>query len=218
MKMKKGKVNFKDLKLNLKKFTFSMLGIFLTCLGVAFNNNTGLGNDPVGMVYDGLRVAFNIPILKLGYVSNFLNIGLMLILLLIGRRYLNIGTLMYLLPYGLFVTFGSNLYVSIFPKQTWLTSSLGGLLGVSFYYIGISLFVAADIGVDPFNGLMLTLRDISGWSLRKSKVIFDAFLILLGLLLGGKLGLITAITAVTTGPVLQLLSGWFKQKLMMGVT
>lgn len=45
-------------RLSLKKISVAMIGIFLVCIGVAFNNNTGLGNDPVGIIYDGLRSFF----------------------------------------------------------------------------------------------------------------------------------------------------------------
>lgn len=204
------KINTNISKLNLKKITIALLGIFLVCIGVAFNNNTGLGNDPVGIIYDGIRVTFHISRINLGFVSNFINIGLIIILVLIGRRYVNIGTFMYLIPYGFFITIGSNLYPLIFRNNEILTRCLGGAVGISIYYIGISLFVAADIGVDPFNGFMLTIRDRMGWSIRRSKITVDIVMMTLGFLMGGKFGLITIITALTTGPTIQFLSSWIQ--------
>lgn len=200
-------------RISIKKIISAMTGIFLVCIGVAFNNNTGLGNDPVGIIYDGLRVAFNIPIIKLGYISNIVNIVLIVILLLIGRHYVNIGTAMYLIPYGLFITIGSNIYPMIFKNMDIITSGLGAICGISLYYLGISMFVAADIGIDPFNGFMMTIRDKSGWSIRRSKITFDVCLVIIGIILGGKFGIITIITAITTGPTIQFLSGVFKEKL-----
>lgn len=43
-----------------KTIALALLGIFLVCMGVAFNNNTQLGNDPVGIIYDGLRTTFHL--------------------------------------------------------------------------------------------------------------------------------------------------------------
>ncbi|WP_172188431.1 YczE/YyaS/YitT family protein [Lentilactobacillus kribbianus] len=208
-----GDVTTTKSRLTVKKVVVAMLGIFLVCLGVAFNNNTGLGNDPVGIVYDGIRAAFHIPLVRLGFVSNFINVGLVIILWLIGRHYVNIGTAMYLIPYGLFITIGSHLYPLIFTSHTLPTRLLGAAVGISLYYVGISLFVAADIGVDPFNGFMLTIRDRTGWSIRRSKITFDVVLMTAGFLLGGKFGLITIVTALTTGPTIQALGGWFQQHL-----
>lgn len=200
-------------KVNIKKILLAIFGVFLVCIGVAFNNNTNLGNDPVGIVYDGIRVMFNLKPVHLGYVSNFINIALIIILLVLGRRYVSIGTALYLLPYGFFITIGSRLYPIIFSGKDILTRLMGGTTGIALYYVGISLFVATEIGVDPFNGIMLTIRDKTGWSIRKSKIIFDICLTSLGVLLGGKFGLITLIAATSTGPVIQTLGGWFKEYL-----
>lgn len=198
-----------------KTIALALLGIFLVCMGVAFNNNTQLGNDPVGIIYDGLRTTFHLEQAQLGTVSNYLNVVLIIGLFFMGRHYASWGTLMYLVPYGVFVSIGSALYPMIFTSTTLLGRSLGGLVGISLYYLGISLFVAADIGVDPFNGFMLTLRDKTGWSMRRSKITFDGALIIMGVLLGGKFGIITILTALTTGPTIQALSSIFRKRLIL---
>ena len=198
-----------------KTVALAFLGIFLVCIGVAFNNNTQLGNDPVGIIYDGLRTTFHLEQAQLGTVSNYLNVVLIVALFFIGRHYASWGTLMYLVPYGVFVSIGSYLYPLIFTSTTLLGRSIGGVAGISLYYLGISLFVAADIGVDPFSGFMLTLRDFTGWSMRRSKITFDVGLIIIGILLGGKFGIITILTALTTGPTIQALSSVFRKRLIL---
>lgn len=198
-----------------KTIALALLGIFLVCMGVAFNNNTQLGNDPVGIIYDGLRTTFHLEQAQLGTVSNYLNVVLIIGLFFMDRHYASWGTLMYLVPYGVFVSIGSALYPMIFTSTTLLGRSLGGLVGISLYYLGISLFVAADIGVDPFSGFMLTLRDKTGWSMRRSKITFDGALIIMGVLLGGKFGIITILTALTTGPTIQALSSIFRKRLIL---
>lgn len=211
----KWKFNKSDFpRITPKKLFVSIIGIALVCIGVAFNNNTMFGNDPVGMVYDGIRNTLNYNQAELGVVSNYINIGLILILLFFGRRYVNIGTLLYLIPYGLLVTFGSQLYQFLFDNDIYFHRILGGLIGCTFYYIGISLFVASNIGVDPFTGLMLTLRDKTKWSMRRAKVTMDICLIVIGFLLGGKFGIITILTALTTGPAIQYLSQLFEEKFL----
>lgn len=198
-------------RFTIKRITLAMIGIFLVCIGVAFNNNTNLGNDPVGIIYDGIRVTFGVPKINLGIVSNFINIGLLILLFIVGRHYANLGSLMYLIPYGFFILIGSHLYLTLFPANTQLMRITGGIIGISLYYLGISLFICADMGVDPFSGFMLALRDHMGWSLRRSKITFDVVLIFIGILLGGKFGVITLITVCTTGPAIQYLSGKFKK-------
>ncbi|MGH4122236.1 MAG: YczE/YyaS/YitT family protein [Clostridium sp.] len=197
--------------LSFKSVSISMLGIFIVCIGVSFNNNTQLGNDPIGIVYDGVRAFWGLSYLQLGYVSNFINIGLLLILYLFGRKYLNVGTFLYLIPYGVFISIGSHLYPHIFTSDALGIRLLAGGFGCLIYYIGISLFVASNIGVDPFNGFMLTIRDKTGWSISRSKITMDIVLTIIGFLLGGKFGIITIVTAITTGPAIQFFSGIFKK-------
>lgn len=197
--------------LSFKSVITSMIGIFTVCIGVSFNNNTLLGNDPVGIIYDGVRAFWGLSYLQLGYVSNFINIGLLLILYLFGRKYLNIGTFLYLIPYGIFISIGSHLYPHIFTSDALGIRILAGGVGCLIYCIGISLFVASNIGVDPFNGFMLTIRDNMKWSIRRSKITMDIVLTILGFLLGGKFGIITIFTACTTGPAIQFFSGIFKK-------
>ena len=191
----------------------AIIGVFLVCVGVAINNNTQLGNDPVGLIYDGIRQAAQLSHAQLGVVSNYINIGLIIILFFFGRKYINVGTLIYLVPYGFFISIGSYLYTVVFVGNTLWIRGLAGLVGCSLYYLGISLFVASNIGVDPFNGLMLTLRDKTGWSIRRSKITMDVVLIIAGVLLGGRFGAITILTALTTGLAIQYLSQLFSQLL-----
>lgn len=197
--------------ITVKKVTLSLIGIFVVCIGLAFNNNTLLGNDPVGIVYDGVRAFFHLSRMQLGFVSNFINVVLIAFLYFFGRKYLNIGTFLYLIPYGTFISIGSYLYPIIFTNDQLVTRLLAGLVGTSFYYLGISIFVASEIGVDPFNGFMLTIRDFTGWSIRRSKITMDVVLTAVGFALGGTFGLITVVTALTTGPAIQFLSGIFKK-------
>ncbi|ETA74329.1 YczE/YyaS/YitT family protein [Ligilactobacillus equi] len=198
-------------RFTIKRISIAMIGIFLVCIGVAFNNNTNLGNDPVGIIYDGIRASFGIPRINLGMVSNYINIGLLILLFIVGRHYASFGSFMYLIPYGFFVLLGSHLYLLLFPGEALMIRIVGGIVGISLYYIGISLFISADIGVDPFSGFMLTLRDYTKWSLRRTKITFDVVMICIGMLLGGRFGVITLITVCTTGPVIQYLGEKFKK-------
>ncbi|MDT2464409.1 hypothetical protein P7D98_00795 [Enterococcus avium] len=198
-------------KLSIKKILFSLLGILSVCIGVAFNNNTLLGNDPIGMFYDGLRIFFNFERSQLGLVSNFINFFLLIILFIFGKKYFNIGTFLYLIPYGLFVSIGSYLYSSFFDYPNLIFRIFMGIIGCSLYYIGIGIFISCNIGTDPFNGLTFTLRDKLGWSLRKTKIALDVCLTIVGFLLGGTLGIITVFTAFTTGPAIQYLSPKFSK-------
>ncbi|MDF2484665.1 MAG: hypothetical protein K0R46_833, partial [Herbinix sp.] len=193
-------------KISIIRITFALLGILFVGVGVAFNVANQLGNDPIGLIYDGMLHTLGLSAASLGTVSNIMNASLIALLLIIGRRYINIGTIIYILPYGFFVNFGLQLYRS-FALDTLSGRILIGILGCLLIYLGVAIFIAVDIGLDPFTGIVMVVRDKFKADFRKVKIIFDLSLIILGILLGGRIGAITIITALTAGPTIQWLSG-----------
>lgn len=173
-------------------------------LGLAMNNRAHLGNDPVGIVYDGIRCAANLTPEQLGMASNAVNIALVVLLFFIGRHYISIGTLIYFLPYGTFVSIGNKICSELFLSETFIARVGLSVLGCLLLYLGIAIYIVVDIGTDPFTGLVLVIRDRLQKEYRLVKIGYDVALIVLGALLGGKLGVVTVITALLGGPVIQM--------------
>lgn len=197
------------------KIVWALFGIMLVSFGVAFNAGTLFGNDPIGIIYDGVRNVANLSPEKLGFISNFVNYGLIILLLFVGRRYINIGTFVYILPYGTFVSIGTKIYESLFVQELFASRLLAAVLGCSMVYIGVGIYIAMDIGLDPFTGVVMVLADALKWDYRKTKICFDICMIVLGTVLGGKLGVITIVTALTAGPCIQFVGNFVKKRMKM---
>lgn len=98
----------KSKKEQMARILLALAGIVLVGIGISFNAASALGNDPIGIVYDGIRNAAGLSSQQLGMASNITNIILLVIVFFTGRRYVNIGTLIYLAPYGLVVSLGER--------------------------------------------------------------------------------------------------------------
>ena len=195
-------------KVTAKSVLIALIGVLLVGVGVAFNNCAGLGNDPVGIVYDGIRNVTGMGAEQLGLASNIVNLSLALLVFFAGRKYISVGTLVYLLPYGLFVELGILLYQLLAPETGGLAVQIAfSVVGCLLLYLGVAVYITMDIGVDPFTGIVLVIRDAVKKEYRIVKIIFDITMIILGTVLGGKLGAVTIITALTAGPVIQFFSG-----------
>ncbi len=194
------------MKIDLKRILFALLGIFLVGIGIAFNSSSNLGNDPVGIVYDGVRNALSLTAEQLGAASNYVNFSIIALLFFIGRKYVNIGTFIYVLPYGFFVNIGKIMYSQIFVSDTILVRWFSVIIGCLLLYTGVAIFIAVNIGLDPFTGLVMVIADKVKKEFRVVKIIFDIFMIILGVVLGGRLGIITIITALCAGPLIQYFS------------
>lgn len=191
----------------------AIVGIFFIGTGVAFNAAAALGNDPIGIMYDGIRNVAKLSPEQLGMASNIVNISLVVLVLLLNRHYINIGTLIYIVPYGTIVDMGRKIYYVMFKVQTLSTQIIGAGLGCLFLYLGVAMFIAADIGLDPFTGIVMVLRDKCKKEYKVVKICFDIVCILIGFILGGKIGIITILTAATAGPVIQLFADCIKKQL-----
>lgn len=188
------------------RILIAFIGVVMIGIGVSFNAQAALGNDPIGIVYDGIRTTMHFSSDQLGTASNIVNLVLIVIVFWMDRRYVDIGTLVYIIPYGVIVNVGAKLYHALFHVQQLPTQILAAVIGCTLLYVGVGIYIAADIGVDPFSGLVLALTDKVKKEYQTVKVTFDLICILVGFVLGGKLGAITIITALTAGPCIQFVS------------
>ena len=193
-------------RIDIRKCLIAVLGILLVGVGVSFNAMAQLGNDPVGIFYDGIRNALGLSQEQLGLASNIVNIILTIFLFFAGRRYLNLGTLIYILPYGVCVDIGTFLYTKIFVVDALWCQILACITGCLLLYAGVAIFIAMDIGLDPMTGVSMVIRDWLHWDYKKAKWLFDGCMTLLGFLLGGTLGVVTILAALTAGPVIQYIA------------
>ena len=194
-------------RIELRKCLIAVVGILLVGVGVSFNAMAQLGNDPVGIFYDGIRNAMGLNQEQLGLASNVVNVLLAVFLFFTGRKYLNLGTLIYILPYGMCVDVGTFLYSKIFVAEALWCQILACVAGCLLLYLGVAIFIAMDIGLDPMTGVAMVVRDWLKWDYKRAKWLFDGCMTLLGFLLGGTLGVVTILSAITAGPAIQYLAG-----------
>ena len=199
--MEEGKISFSAI-------LAALVGVLLIGIGVAFNNCTGLGNDSVGIVYDGIRVFFGLSQSQLGWVSNAVNGGILVLLLFAGRKYVSVGTLVYFVPYGMCINIGNKLYEILVKAEGPGTQIAFSAAGCFLLYLGVAMFITMDIGVDPFTGVVLLLAEKTGKEFRTVKMIFDFVMIILGWSLGGRAGMVTIVTALTAGPCISILQDY----------
>ena len=79
------------------------------------------------------------------------------------------------------------------------------LLGVATCGLATALYIGAQLGRGPRDGLMTGLARRTGLSLRLVRTALEVSVVLIGLLLGGELGLGTVVFALTIGPIAQAL-------------
>jgi len=198
-----------------KKILAAIIGVFLIGVGVAFNSCAGLGNDPIGIVYDGIRSAAGLSAAQLGMGSNIVNVSLVILLLIVGRKYISLGTVIYFVPYGFFVSVGEHIYSALVQSESMMVRAGFSVAGCLLLYLGVAIYIVVDMGVDPFTGIVLVICDKVKKEYRVVKVLFDISMIVLGTVLGGKLGVVTVVTALSGGPIIQFFRGYVQRVLQV---
>ena len=79
------------------------------------------------------------------------------------------------------------------------------VLGVATCGLATALYIGAQLGRGPRDGLMTGLARRTGLSIRLVRTLLEVTVVLIGLLLGGTLGIGTVVFALTIGPIAQAL-------------
>jgi len=196
---------------NIFDILLAMIGVSLCGIGAGFANCAALGMDSIGIFYDGIREILGLSSDKLGIASFIVSAVIISFLFFVARKYVSFGTVVYILGYGSFISIGDIIYNTLFADADLPVRIIVSILGYFLLYIGISIYIAIDIGTDAFTGLVLFLTDKTHFQMKYVKIVFDIFLIIIGALLGGALGVPTILTMILAGPFIQFFSKQFQK-------
>ena len=195
---------------NIFDILLALTGVSLCGIGVGFASCASLGMDSIGIFYDGVRNILGFSADMLGVASFIVSGIIMVFLFFAARKYVSIGTIIYIVAYGSFVSVGSLIYNGIVSEESLAVRIIFACVGYILLYIGLGIYVAIDIGVDAFTGIVLFLSDKTHIEMKYVKIVFDIILIIIGAVLGGTLGAATFVTMIVAGPIIQFLSKRFQ--------
>ncbi len=179
-----------------------VVGLILFGLGIALMAEAGLGLGPWEAFHQGIGRLTGQPI---GTVSILLGLPILALWWPLGERP-GLGTILNVVLIGS----ATNAGLALLPTVTSLPAQLAVmLLGVAVIALGSGLYLAADLGPGPRDGLMTGLHHRFGWSIRRSRTVVELAVLLLGFLLGGTIGVGTVTFALGIGPLVQVALGWF---------
>lgn len=188
-----------------------MTGVFLAGFGCACYITANLGSDPVTAFIQGLGKVIGV---SPGMATNILNVSAFLILLLINRRLVNIGTILYTLFLGMFVDLSASLLNGLLgeTQDIWIraVTLLVGTVAIGF---GLGIYQAAELGIGPTDGINQTIVGKTGISCRLERILFDGIMAGVGWLLGGTVFIGTIVGILAVGPIMAPTITWGKKRL-----
>lgn len=177
-------------------------GLLLFGAGIAVMAQANLGLGPWEAFHQGISRQTG---LALGTVSILVGIPVLALWRPIGVRP-GIGTLLNLLLVGT----ATNLALPWLPVPASLPARVAMMAaGVAAIGIASGIYLAADLGAGPRDGLMTGLHRRFGWPIFAVRTGLEVGVLVAGWLLGGTVGVGTLVFAFGIGPIVQWALGIF---------
>ncbi len=176
-------------------------GLFLCATGIVCTYQAKLGLGPWDVLHQGISrhtpLSFGIANITVG--------ALLLLIGLLLKVYPGVGTILNLTLIGLFTDW--QLHTNWLPDlsgQPLLLRLLVSVIGTLLMGLGTALYIAPRMGAGPRDGLMLQLHALTKVRISVVRAILECFVLLIGFLLGGTVGIGTLIFAFGIGPAMEI--------------
>ena len=178
--------------ISVKRTLILFLGLFIFGLGDSLLIQSQIGNTPWSVLAQGLSERLEIT---LGW-STFLVSSLVLFLWIPLRERPGFGTLSNIVVIAAAIQLG----ITFFPQQIvfWI-SLVYCLIGIAMVGVGSALYITCGLGSGPRDGLMTAIHFRSGYRIGRVRLSIEAFVLILGAVLGGTVGVGTLLFALLIG-------------------
>ena len=182
-----------------------LAGLVTFGFGIALMARAGAGLGPWEAFHQGISFHTGIP---MGTISIFLGLPILALWWPLGERP-GLGTLLNVALIGTATNVGN----AVLPTQTVPALQFAQMLaGVLVIGLGSGLYLSADLGPGPRDGLMIGVHHRFGWSIRRSRTAIEVSVLVIGWALGGTIGVGTVVFAFGIGPVVQFMLGIFDRE------
>lgn len=182
---------------------YAFVGVAILALGATFLREGNVGLDPFTSANIALGGVFG---LSLGIYQLLVNIAILVLIFIFGRKYIGVGTVVNMVLAGFFIDMFTAVFQQIdLQAETIVMQGVFLVIGILLFTFGASFYMSADLGNAPYDAIAPTIVDHTGWQYRVIRVIQDVAFTLLAFFFKGPVGVGTVINAFFTGP---LISFW----------
>lgn len=164
------------------------VGIFLQC---------GLGSDPIGILCDGISRSLGI---QFGNASLLYNVIVIVLALLVAKKNMGAGTIVYAVCSGYFIDFYSWLLSPLqLSGRQMAIRLLAYLIGELLFAFALALLIRFELGMNALDALLYKLEEKTSVKYAILRTGTDFLYTATGFLLGGVFGIGTVLSILFTG-------------------
>lgn len=155
----------------------------------------------------------------LGPFQLLANLVLFVPVLIWGRRYIGVGTVINMVLTGFFIDWFTAMLQPILPHDGQPATAVAYfLVGIAIFDFGASAYMSADVGIAPYDALAPMIVDRTKLSYKAVRVPQALLFLGAALLVRGPVGLGTVMTAFFNGPLIEFFSRSINQPLVARLT
>lgn len=186
-----------------------LVGLVIAHFGVTLYLLANLGADPFNVLVQGLfrtvSLYSSLPVTH-GNVHIAVSLLIIAILLVVGRSYVKVGTLLCMLCGGPIIDFFTIILSPLFSAvhPIWIDYCVEVIACVILAF-GMTIVIKSDAGTGPNDLVAVVISEKLHFKFSVVRILTDLIFVAVGFLLGSSLGVGTIICAFLVGPV----SGFF---------
>lgn len=165
-------------------------------IGVGIILYANIGGDTVTVFQDGIHLVLHC---SYGQASRIYNFVLIAAALALARKNFGAGTIISALVTGYAIDFSFDTLTALGLELPPVLLLVTFLLGQTVYTLGLSLLIRCQLGMNGLDSLLYRLSDQIKVEYRYIRLAADLLLTLVGYLMGGVVGIGTAISIACTG-------------------
>lgn len=201
-----------DVMINtIKKIFLVVIGTIIAAYGIVLAIHAGFGGATLAVLWDGVARTFHIT---MGQASFIIAIGMIIFCFFYDRKQISWGTILYQVIYSFFVDFFAH-YV-VYSDSVVINFFLM-VLGIVLLSVGCGIYSYADFGRGSYEAMTFAFVNRNKWQTKYVRIALDIACVVIGMLLGGKIGVCTVVTILLSGIILQLVVDFLKKIHFMGI-
>ena len=185
-----------------RRFAQLVFGLFLYGIGISLMVQAALGIAPWDVLTQGIAKQSGWPF---GLLTNVIGAAVLLLWWPL-RQKPGLGTVLNVLLIGPSAQFGLWLFPALHSLPVQI---LAFAAGMGVLALATGLYIGADFGPGPRDGLMTGLHRRSGWPIWAVRTGIETSVLLVGWWLGGNVGWGTLAFALLIGPMCAATLRWF---------
>lgn len=189
---------------NLKNIISTIVGVAFIGIGVGILNLSNFGVDPYCCMNYGISGVIG---LSFGTWQMILNIILFIPMLVLGRKYIGLGSICNMFGVGYIAQFVSYIASLLgYPTIDFMVARIIVLIiGVCIICLGCAVYTMANLGIAPYDALAYIVEELIHGKIKFKwiRVITDIVCVAIGFITGSVVGISTVILMFFTGPLIQ---------------